>query len=240
MRQRPAGGRVVLCGILALALIAACSGRATSDTNTASVTATVDDTEEGAAGDGNTSRTVEPVPSAVGSTSTTAGGRANSDSTTEEASTKTVDAGSEILPDGSIVCWPGGEGPFPAVLYNHGGKRAAVGGDLEATCEALADAGYIARSEKRPESITLTGHLDDVLQALTALRARHDVDPDRVGIMGFSRGGLLTLQAAWPAPTRYGSWCYWRLPRVTTASPSRSSTYRRWRRPFMSTWHRTT
>jgi dienelactone hydrolase len=102
----------------------------------------------------------------------------------------------EYLSDGSIVCRPEGEGPFPAILYNHGGKGDAVGGDLEGTCVALAEEGYVVRAEKRPASISLNGQLDDVLSGLDALLADPTVDADQVGIMGFSRGGLLALQAA--------------------------------------------
>ena len=98
--------------------------------------------------------------------------------------------------DDSWVCRPAGKGPFPGVLYNHGGLGTAIGGDLRATCEALAAAGYLARSEKRPETRSLAGHLDEVLDGLTQLRDHIDADVDHIGIMGFSRGGLLTLQAA--------------------------------------------
>jgi dienelactone hydrolase len=109
----------------------------------------------------------------------------------------------ETLDDGSYVCRPAGAGPFPAVLYNHGGLAMAVGGDLLATCTALADAGYLAWSEQRPlsDNPTIAGHLDEVLDALTALRARADVDTDRIGIMGYSRGGLLTLHTAIERPS---------------------------------------
>jgi len=106
----------------------------------------------------------------------------------------------EYLSDGSIVCRPAGEGPFPAILYNHGGKGDAVGGDLEGTCVALAEEGYVVRAEKRPASISLNGQLDDVLSGLDALLADPTVDTNHVGIMGFSRGGLLALQAAIARP----------------------------------------
>jgi len=49
----------------------------------------------------------------------------------------------------SYVCRPAGEGPFPTVLYSHGGLGTAIGGNLEGTCIALAEAGYLARAEKR-------------------------------------------------------------------------------------------
>lgn len=111
-------------------------------------------------------------------------------------------AGSTMeLSDGTFVCRPPGLGPFPAVLYNHGGLGTAVGGDLKGTCEALAEAGYLARSEKRRETIPLTGHLDDVFEGLSELIAHPDVDSSRVALLGYSRGGLLTLQAAVEKPS---------------------------------------
>jgi dienelactone hydrolase len=109
-------------------------------------------------------------------------------------------ASTKNLSDGSYLCRPAGSGPFPAVLYNHGGKGDAVGGDLKGTCEALAKAGYVAHSEKRPATIDMKGHLDEVLAALAALRNNADVDKSRVGVMGFSRGGLLSLQVAVTQP----------------------------------------
>ena len=44
----------------------------------------------------------------------------------------------EKLSDDSYWCHPGGAGPLPAVLYNHGGLGDAVGGDLENTCRKLS------------------------------------------------------------------------------------------------------
>ena len=101
-----------------------------------------------------------------------------------------------VLEDGSYVCRPAGLGPFPVVLYNHGGLGDAVGGDLKGTCEALAVAGYLARSEKRRETISMDGHLEDVFEGLSELLSNPDADGSRVTLLGFSRGGLLTLQAA--------------------------------------------
>jgi dienelactone hydrolase len=108
----------------------------------------------------------------------------------------------EQLPDGSWRCRPSGDGPFPAVLYNHGGSGQAIGGDLKGTCVALAEAGYVAHSERRRETRALEGHLQDVFEALDALRASSNVDTGRIGIMGFSRGGLLALQVAVRRPNQ--------------------------------------
>ncbi len=49
-------------------------------------------------------------------------------------------------PDDSFACVPDDNGPFTAALYNHGGLGDAVGGDLDGTCEALADAGSMLGS----------------------------------------------------------------------------------------------
>lgn len=47
----------------------------------------------------------------------------------------------DIITDGdSFLCVPAGAGPFPGVLYNHGGRGQVIGGDLEGTCRALAEA----------------------------------------------------------------------------------------------------
>jgi dienelactone hydrolase len=118
------------------------------------------------------------------------------------ADTGSTKASVETLADDSVVCRPAGAGPFPAVLYNHGGLAMSVGGNLLETCKALADAGYLARSEQRPvsENPTIMGHLDEVLNALTELRAHPDADTSHVGIMGYSRGGLLTLHTAIQRP----------------------------------------
>jgi dienelactone hydrolase len=65
---------------------------------------------------------------------------------------------------------------------------------------ALAEEGFVARSEMRPQTMSMAGHLDDVLGGLDALRGHSKVDDGRIGIMGFSRGGLLTLQASQSRP----------------------------------------
>jgi dienelactone hydrolase len=102
----------------------------------------------------------------------------------------------ESLADGSYRCHPAGRGPFPGILYNHGGLGTAVGGDLEGVCRSFAEIGYVAWCQRRPNSISLNGQLESVLEGFEALRAETNVDPNRLGILGFSRGGLLTLQAA--------------------------------------------
>ncbi len=129
----------------------------------------------------------------------------------------------EALPDGAYRCRPGGAGPFAGILYNHGGLGDAVGGDLEGVCRSFAEIGYIAWSQRRPSSMSLNGQLESVLEGFEALRAETTVDPNRLGIIGFSRGGLLTLQAA----TRLGGGggCAWHRPLCTCPWKSRIGTH---------------
>jgi len=94
------------------------------------------------------------------------------------------------------MCIPAGHGPFPAALYNHGGLGDAVGGDLHGTCVALSEAGYLAYSKQRRLTETLVGHLDDVNEGLNALLESSDWNGEDLAVLGFSRGGLLTLQLA--------------------------------------------
>ncbi len=105
----------------------------------------------------------------------------------------------DSISDGSgytYIASPLGAGPFPAVLYNHGGLDSVVGGDLRGTSIALAQSGYFVRAEKRMETASISGHLNEVETALDELRADPRADTNGVSIIGFSRGGLLTLQAA--------------------------------------------
>ena len=71
-----------------------------------------------------------------------------------------------------------------------------MGGAPEETCAALARDGYVGLSPLRRQTVSLEGHLDDVLAAVDFLLDLEYVDKDRVGIMGFSRGGMLTFAAA--------------------------------------------
>jgi len=99
------------------------------------------------------------------------------------------------------LCIPDGKGPFPAVLYNHGGAGNTIGGAPEATCEALAEAGFAAFSPIRRATRRLRGHGDDVRAGLAYLTAVPGIDADRIAMIGFSRGALLTYQAVLRIPS---------------------------------------
>lgn len=102
-----------------------------------------------------------------------------------------------------VLAKPPGVGPFPAVVMLHGSS-----GLLTPFCYAAVAEQFVARGlvVLLPASTTArspdgTLHLDysflDQIAyaraAATALSARDDVDPDRLGLWGHSRGGLTVL-----------------------------------------------
>lgn len=94
------------------------------------------------------------------------------------------------------LCKPKGEGPFPVVLYHHGGFGDFIGGAPRETCAALAGAGFIGFAPIRRKDLSMEGNLDDVLAAVEFAKHLPEADPQRIGMIGFSRGGLLALMAA--------------------------------------------
>jgi len=91
---------------------------------------------------------------------------------------------------------PIGTGPFPAVLYSHGGLGGVIGGDLRETCISLAQSGYVSWCELRTDAVQIEPHIEQVNESLDSLLSQNSVDLSNVGIIGFSRGGLLTLVTA--------------------------------------------
>ena len=113
---------------------------------------------------------------------------------TEASQRITLDSGGHKLK--GTLCLPNGDGPFAAVVYHHGGMGTQIGGAPKATCNALSKAGFVGLSLIRRSTRSLQGHLDDAEVAVNYVKKRADVDPDRIGLIGFSRGGLLAWQQA--------------------------------------------
>ncbi|MDP7267257.1 MAG: alpha/beta fold hydrolase [Pirellulales bacterium] len=110
-----------------------------------------------------------------------------------------------VLPSGgqrteAYLAEPEGEGPCPAVLFLHGGRGGIVGGDPQQSLAALARAGYVALAPMRLKQNTLRAEITQTRGALEYLRKLDRVDPKRVAVVGFSRGGLLALIAAVKSP----------------------------------------
>ena len=112
---------------------------------------------------------------------------------------------------------PEGAGPFPVVIYNHGSRtgRERQSVPFEHIGGLLTGAGYVVLvSERRgygrsdgltwPEDVgksrgrmiaRLDEETDDVLAAVDYLRAQAFVDAKRIGVMGWSFGGIVTMFA---------------------------------------------
>jgi dienelactone hydrolase len=94
------------------------------------------------------------------------------------------------------LCKPEGAGPFPAVVYNHGGVQDRIGGAPDETCAALAKAGFVGFSPIRRPTRPFVGHAQDVQTAIEYMAALPYVDSTRLGLIGFSSGATVTLLVA--------------------------------------------
>jgi len=106
----------------------------------------------------------------------------------------------------ALLCRPEGNGPFPAIVHNHGvgvdingyEKAVARGYNLPAICKELAAGGFVTFIPIRrggPGPLTIASHKAQVIEAIKHVRSLPDVDPSRVAVSGNSRGALLTLMA---------------------------------------------
>ena len=111
----------------------------------------------------------------------------------------------------ALLTVPGGDKPatgWPIIIFNHGYIPPAEYRTAEryvAYVDALARNGYIVfmsdyrghgGSEGEPNSAYgAPDYTVDVLNAVAALGAYSDADPDRVGMWGHSMGGTITLRA---------------------------------------------
>ena len=149
-----------------------------------------------------------------------AGGRVEDDETTT-AATESEEVSVERFEDGSFRCSPTSEPPWPGVLYNHGGLGSVVGGDLQGTCLALAEAGYLAYSKQRPLTDKLAGHIDEVKDGIACRISAESTISDRTR--------CITHLMYAPGPHSCGVLCAF-LDR--TRSPSRPA----WTRRGLRSW----
>lgn len=119
----------------------------------------------------------------------------------ETVSEVTVMNGARAVPATVVV--PDGQGPFPAVVMNHGhGGGRQEGGGFARLAKALADAGILTIRMDFPgngdskESFTegyLSNMISDSNASLAYLLANFPADPARLGILGYSMGGRIAL-----------------------------------------------
>lgn len=113
---------------------------------------------------------------------------------------------------------PDGDGPFPVVIYNHGSRDGgeSVSVPFQYIGTMLTRAGYVVLVPERRgygksdgliwwedvgnDQSRLVARLqeetDDVLAAIDYLRTVPSADTNRIGIMGWSFGGIVTMLAA--------------------------------------------
>jgi dipeptidyl aminopeptidase/acylaminoacyl peptidase len=115
----------------------------------------------------------------------------------------------------AVLHLPKGGGTFPAVVLVHGGVSASdykTGGELNREQAALAQAGYVvlvtdlrgfAASDPNPSpgdvDMGATWDIVNAARALARTRSLH-VDPQRIGLVGHSLGGLQVINAMVAAP----------------------------------------
>ena len=111
------------------------------------------------------------------------------------------------------LSFPAGPGPFPAVVLAHG--CGGLGNAESAWAPVLRDWGYATfvidsfsgrgLKEVCTNAGTLTGtqRIPDAYGAFRILATHPKIDPGRIALMGFSHGGLLTIDAstAWAKET---------------------------------------
>ncbi len=116
----------------------------------------------------------------------------------------TVMNGARAVPATVVV--PDGEGPFPAVVMNHGhGGGRQEGGGFGKLASALAEAGIMTirmdfpgtGDSKEPFTEgTLTNMISDSNASLAYLLANFPADAEKLGILGYSMGGRVALTIA--------------------------------------------
>ena len=77
-----------------------------------------------------------------------------------------------------------------------GGRGNAVGGDPQATAEALAKSGFVGFAPIRGRNSSLARNIPEVIAAVDYVKNIEYVDEQRLAIVGFSRGGLLAFMAS--------------------------------------------
>lgn len=113
---------------------------------------------------------------------------------------------------------PQGSGPFPAVVYLHGGPTAQFFRDFDPLAQAFTMEGFAVLM---PNVRGSTGYgldfrdaivadwggpdLRDTVAAAAYLKSRPDIQPDNVGVYGGSYGGFLVYLALTKAPTIFAA-----------------------------------
>lgn len=104
-----------------------------------------------------------------------------------------------------VMVAPKGDGPFPVVIYNRGGHNgfgAIHPPTITGFLADLANAGYLVIASQYRGGPGSTGKdefggadLNDVLNLIPIIDTLPNADPKRMGMIGVSRGGMMTYLA---------------------------------------------
>jgi hypothetical protein len=114
----------------------------------------------------------------------------------------------------------GVEGDIPAVVMLHGfgSSKDEVGGMYAREAAALAERGIASlrisfrgfgKSDGDTGATTIDQQVEDALAAVEFLRTQDGVDPDRLGLLGFSLGGGVAILAAVERPEDFKALATW-------------------------------
>lgn len=135
------------------------------------------------------------------------------------ATSETVSIPSDGYDIAGTLVMPDGEGPAPVVLMLHGYASSAdeVGGMYARAADALAAEGVgslridfagMGASEASTLDYDWDSQTGDASASLDWLLAQDGVDPERVGVLGFSNGGMIGsyLVGTDERPAAFASW----------------------------------
>jgi len=94
--------------------------------------------------------------------------------------------GCTSVPGGGSILEPSGQGPFPAIIVLH--TSGGLSKHEKNYARKLSGQGYVAVAVNWS-----SGGGTNVTDAYEYLVARPDVDPERIGLVGFSKGALSAL-----------------------------------------------
>jgi dipeptidyl aminopeptidase/acylaminoacyl peptidase len=116
-----------------------------------------------------------------------------------EVEASRITYGSDGLRISGFLVKPKAAGNHPCVIFNRGGNRdfgAIAGRALVNQLCRIASWGYVVvASQYRGQDQFGGQDLDDVLNLLPLLEAEPGADASRIGMIGFSRGGMMTCLA---------------------------------------------
>ncbi len=120
----------------------------------------------------------------------------------------------------ATLAMPQSDTPVPAVLMLHGfaSSRDEVGNMYKNLAAELADRGIASlridfrgwgESAGNMADTTVSGQVEDAAAAYTYLSGLDGIDAARIGVLGFSLGGSITVYSAGENPSWYKSMALW-------------------------------